>query len=78
MLALSKGPNRVGVSPPYLRVETDPVSETFCFLVSKSENPVILSMIHHHQNPLELLVLSDCEVLAELRFCHLDILHENK
>jgi hypothetical protein len=23
------GPNRVGVSPPHLRMETDPVSETF-------------------------------------------------
>jgi hypothetical protein len=31
-LALSKGPNRVGVSPPHLRTETDPVSETMCFL----------------------------------------------
>jgi hypothetical protein len=29
-LALSKGPNRVGVSPQ-LRTETDPVSETSCF-----------------------------------------------
>jgi hypothetical protein len=29
-LALSKGPNRVGVSP-HLRTETDPVSETSCF-----------------------------------------------
>jgi hypothetical protein len=27
-LALSKGPNRVGVSPPHLKTETDPVSET--------------------------------------------------
>jgi hypothetical protein len=35
-LALSKGPNRVGVSPlPHLRTETDPVSETLCFLVSR-------------------------------------------
>jgi hypothetical protein len=34
-LALSKGPNRVGVSlpPPHLKTETDPVSETLCFLV---------------------------------------------
>jgi hypothetical protein len=30
-LALSKGPNRVGVSP-HLRTETDPVSETPYFL----------------------------------------------
>jgi hypothetical protein len=28
-LALSKGPNRIGVSP-HLRTETDPVSETSC------------------------------------------------
>jgi hypothetical protein len=32
-LALSKGPNTVGVSPPHLRTETDPVSEMLCFLV---------------------------------------------
>jgi hypothetical protein len=33
--ALSKGPNRVDVSPPpfHLRKETDPVSETLCSLV---------------------------------------------
>jgi hypothetical protein len=31
-LAFSKGPNRVGVSP-HVRTETDPVSETLCFLV---------------------------------------------
>jgi hypothetical protein len=43
------GPNRVGV-PSHLRTETDPVSETSCFLSNyfesgrwiKSENPVIL------------------------------------
>jgi hypothetical protein len=34
--ALSKRPNRVGVFPPaHLRTETDPVSETLCFLVSR-------------------------------------------
>jgi hypothetical protein len=32
-LALSNGPNRVCVSPCHLRTETDPVSETLCFLV---------------------------------------------
>jgi hypothetical protein len=32
-LALSKGPNWVGVSPSHLRPETDPVFET-CFLIS--------------------------------------------
>jgi hypothetical protein len=33
-LALSKGPNKAGVSPPpsQLRTERDPVSETMCFL----------------------------------------------
>jgi hypothetical protein len=30
--ALSKGSNRVGTSLPSLRTETDPVSETLCFL----------------------------------------------
>jgi hypothetical protein len=40
-LALSKGPNRVGVSP-HLRTETDPVSETSCFLSSNSlEGPMV-------------------------------------
>jgi hypothetical protein len=35
-LALSKGPNWVGVfPPPHLRTETDPVSETSYFLVSR-------------------------------------------
>jgi hypothetical protein len=34
-LALSKGPNRVGVSPPHLRTETNAISETLCFLVSR-------------------------------------------
>jgi hypothetical protein len=56
-LALSKGPNRVGVFPPHLRMETDPVSETLCFLVTgrwtKSKNPVILYIVHNHQNPSE-------------------------
>jgi hypothetical protein len=35
-LALSKGPNRAGVSPSHLKTETDPVSETFCFPVTAS------------------------------------------
>jgi hypothetical protein len=59
-LALSKGPNRVGVSL-HLRMETDPVSEMSCFSSNylkpgrwtKSENPVILCVIHHRQNPIE-------------------------
>jgi hypothetical protein len=37
-LSLSKGPKRVGVFPPHLRTETDPVSETLCFLVSRIPN----------------------------------------
>jgi hypothetical protein len=54
-LALSKGPNRVGVSP-HLRTETEPVPETSCFLSSnyletgrrtKSENPLILFVGSH-------------------------------
>jgi hypothetical protein len=32
-LALSKGPNRVGVFRHHLRTETDPVSETLCSVV---------------------------------------------
>jgi hypothetical protein len=33
-LCLSKGPKRVGISPPaHLRIETDPISKTLCFLV---------------------------------------------
>jgi hypothetical protein len=60
-LALSNGPNRVGVSP-HLRAETDPVSETSCFLPSnslesgrwtKSENPLTLCVKHHRQNLIE-------------------------
>jgi hypothetical protein len=34
-LAFSKKHNRVGVFAPHLRTETDPVSETLCFLVSR-------------------------------------------
>jgi hypothetical protein len=34
-LALSKGPNWVGVFSSHLRTETDPVFETLCFLVSR-------------------------------------------
>jgi hypothetical protein len=37
-LALSKGTNWVGVSPPHLRMETDPVSETSSFLFSRIPN----------------------------------------
>jgi hypothetical protein len=59
-LALSKGPNRVGVSL-HLRTETDPVSETSYFSSNylesgrwtNFENPVILCVIHLRQNPIE-------------------------
>jgi hypothetical protein len=51
----------VGVfSPFHLRTETDPVSETTCFLVSRipddgkvPKKPVNLCVIHHRQNPSE-------------------------
>jgi hypothetical protein len=46
--------------PPRLKTETDRVSETSCLLVSrilddekKDKKTVILSIIHHRQNPLE-------------------------
>jgi hypothetical protein len=50
----------------HVRTETDPVSETSCFSSNylesgrwtKSENPVILCVIHHHQNPIESTVLN--------------------
>jgi hypothetical protein len=35
-LALTKGPNTVGVFLPHLRLETDAVSETSCFLVPRT------------------------------------------
>jgi hypothetical protein len=47
----------VGISP-LLRMDTDPVSETLCYVVlqntrrwTKSKNPVIPIAIHHSQNP---------------------------
>jgi hypothetical protein len=46
--------------PRHLRTETDPVSETLRFLVSRIQhdelrpkNPVVLSVISHRQNPSE-------------------------
>jgi hypothetical protein len=65
-LGLSKGPNRVGVSP-HVRLETDPVSEKSCFYLlnslqsgrwTKSENPLILCVIHHRQNPIQSTLIS--------------------
>jgi hypothetical protein len=56
-LALSKGPNKVGVSPPHLRIETDPVQNVVFPSIQKSgqwtrsRNPVIGSVIYHCQNP---------------------------
>jgi hypothetical protein len=49
-LALSKGPNRVDVSPTHLRTETDPLSETVFSNFwnigrwTNSKNPVIMKM----------------------------------
>jgi hypothetical protein len=47
-------------APFHLRTETDPVSETSCFLVSRipdngkvQKKTVILCVIHHRQNPSE-------------------------
>jgi hypothetical protein len=46
-------------------METDPVSETLCPLIleywtmDRSKNPVILRVIHHHQNPLECILWGD-------------------
>jgi hypothetical protein len=51
-VTLSKEPNWVGIFPPHLRTETDPISET-CFLVSRIPDSVILTVIHHRQNPSE-------------------------
>jgi hypothetical protein len=69
-LALSKGPNWVGVfSPLHMRMETNPVSETSCFYsleyqtMEKTKNPVILCTIHHRQNPLESTSISNCPCL---------------
>jgi hypothetical protein len=62
----TKGPKRVGVSPR-LRTETDPVSEMSCFLSSnylesgrwmKSENPLVLCVIHHRQTPIEFIYVA--------------------
>jgi hypothetical protein len=43
------------LSPPHMRTETDPVSETLCSLefraMDKSKNPVIPSAIRHRQTP---------------------------
>jgi hypothetical protein len=57
-LALSKGPNWVGVfSPLQLKTETDPVSKTSCFYSAKHRTmdkvPVTLCAMHHRQNPIK-------------------------
>jgi hypothetical protein len=50
-LALSKGPNRVGVSLPHVRTETDPVSEMLRLLVSRiPDDRPSPNGIHHLQN----------------------------
>jgi hypothetical protein len=57
-----------------LRMETDPVSETSCFLFSripddgeKSKNLVILCVIHHRQSPLESLIFFVFLVSSNIR-----------
>jgi hypothetical protein len=64
---LSHWTQRSSCLPPHLRTETHPVSETLCFLVSRipddgksPKNPVILSVIHHRQNPLESTKYNSC------------------
>jgi hypothetical protein len=63
------GRNRVGVSPPHLRTETSSFRNVVfsSFLNTgwwtRSENLVILSIIHHRQNPVE----SFCEHVLNLR-----------
>jgi hypothetical protein len=49
--ALPKGPNKIGVSSSHLKAETDPISETVCFLVFRipddgqsRETPVLLNL----------------------------------
>jgi hypothetical protein len=93
-LALPKGPNRVGVSP-HLRTETHPVSEMSSFYIliflesgrwTKSENPLILCVTHHRQNPIRLestklhssILRTDAQfslkrlyLCSKLRFTHL-------
>jgi hypothetical protein len=46
-LALSKGPNRVGVTSTHLREETDPVSETSCFLIFRIQ----MDKVHKPSTP---------------------------
>jgi hypothetical protein len=72
-MGCSKEPNRVRVSPR-LRTVTDPVSETSCFSSNylesgrwtKSENPVILCVIHHRQNPAECTLNCECLYIDEV------------
>jgi hypothetical protein len=58
ILALSKVPNRVVVSP-HLRTETDPVSETLCFLLFRilndghSPETRYFWVLYHRQNPFD-------------------------
>jgi hypothetical protein len=60
---------------PHLKTETDPVSETLCFLVSRipddgqsPKNPVILNIIPHRLNPLESTSLQSVSSRSTLIF----------
>jgi hypothetical protein len=64
--------------PLHLRTETDPASETSCFYsleyrtTERVENPVILCVVHHRQNPLEAtnhsdLMITHLTFILELR-----------
>jgi hypothetical protein len=78
-LALSEEPYILGVSSSHPRTEADQVSEKLCSLVfyntgrwTKSKNPVILSVMHHRQNPLEstrFLVVSDTVQVLQKKTC---------
>jgi hypothetical protein len=55
-VSFPKGPKR-DFPPPQLRMETDSVPETLCYLeyrtVDKFKIPAIPDAIQHHQNRLE-------------------------
>jgi hypothetical protein len=52
-IEISKGPNRVCVSPSHLRTETDPVFETLCFLVFRIPDGGQSLIIHELKTDVE-------------------------
>jgi hypothetical protein len=63
-LAISKGPNWVGVFPPHLRTETDPVSDTSYFLVFRIlDNGHLHGEVWKPSNSECLLIVSLCKIL---------------